>query len=146
MPILFSCSVSLCDKSCVLEVVSSESADWACAGEKKSHLDIACLLLLQYHCCRKQLESLRMVIEQCSCGCFFCFFFCTVIKPLCFVDISFSFRALGNPSRKSPLKSPCTWHKGWYVQIYSIYTSPGQRPVSLGICHPTQISSPIPWG
>lgn len=146
MPILFSCSVSLCDKSCVLEVVSSESADWNCVGEKKkSHLDIACLLLLQYHCCRKQLESQRMVIEQRSCGCFF--FFCTVIKPLRFVDISFSFRALGNPSRKKcPLKSPRTGHKGWYVQIYSIYTSPGQRPVSLGICHPTQISSPIPWG
>lgn len=73
-------------------------------------------------------------------------FSCTMIKLLCFVDIFFFFQGLWERKWWGGKKLLRSGHKGWYVQIYSIYTSPGQRPVSLVICHPTPISSPIPWG
>lgn len=73
--------------------------------EEKSHPDIACLLLLQYQCCSRQLAARQRVSEQCG----YLLLECTVIKPLCFVDISFCIRGLGNPSRKKhSTKKPLT--------------------------------------
>lgn len=121
MPILFSCSASLCDKLCVLEVVSSESVDWNCVGEKK---------ITSWHCLPivASIPLLQETIREPTDGDWtvqlWLLFFCTVIKSLCFVDISFSFRALGNPSRKKIPQKVLTLDTKADMYKFTVYTHP----------------------
>lgn len=133
MPILLLDFQSYCNESCASDADSSgcQITPWYCLSI------VASIPLLQ----QTITEPTDGAVDS---------FSCTMIKLLCSVDVFFFFQGFWERKHgregESPLKSPLRWTQSWYVQIYSIYTSPGQRPVSLVICHPTQISSPIPGG